>query len=183
MTLAEAVELLRAALPSGTSRWADLGAGAGTFTEALAHLLGPAATVVAVDHDAAAVEQLRSLVDRLPADAAAVVVSHGDLTELESVAAVNGEPFDGVLFGNVLHYFADPTALLNAAASLVVPGGSIIVLEYDRALANSWVPHPVSVDRLAELARDAGLAAPRIVAERRSRYHGTLYCALLSASR
>lgn len=59
MTLAEAIEFLRPAVDSETLTWADLGAGSGTLTEALAHIVGPSGTVFAVDRDPVAANRLR----------------------------------------------------------------------------------------------------------------------------
>ena len=59
MDLTEAVELLEDAVAtSRAAEWADFGAGEGTFTLALARLLGPGAHVIAVDHDRAALREL-----------------------------------------------------------------------------------------------------------------------------
>ena len=64
MTTDEASELIRDAVltdhgePVGPV-WADMGAGSGTFTFALARLLGPEGRVVAVDREPAALESLR----------------------------------------------------------------------------------------------------------------------------
>ena len=56
MNHADHVELLRGAVePGGT--WADIGAGSGAFTLALADLLGPGGRIVAVDRDARALEE------------------------------------------------------------------------------------------------------------------------------
>ena len=60
MDHADHVGLLRPAVePGGT--WADIGAGEGAFTLALADLLGPGGRIVAVDRDAHA---LRTNEDR-----------------------------------------------------------------------------------------------------------------------
>jgi precorrin-6B methylase 2 len=55
----EAVELIAAAIPGRGGTWADLGAGDGTFTRALARLLGPNSRIYAVDRDLDSVESLR----------------------------------------------------------------------------------------------------------------------------
>jgi len=58
MDTRDAVALLGGAVPRGPAVWADLGAGAGTFTRALAELLGPEARIYAVDRDPRAVAAL-----------------------------------------------------------------------------------------------------------------------------
>src|SRR5919201_5026162 len=56
----DAVALLRGGVPRPGGTWLDLGAGRGTFTRALATLLGPAGRVYAVDRDPGAVAALRA---------------------------------------------------------------------------------------------------------------------------
>ena len=58
MNTAEAVDLIRGAIPPRTGTWADMGAGDGTFTRALVELLGPESRIFAVDHDARATAAL-----------------------------------------------------------------------------------------------------------------------------
>jgi hypothetical protein len=61
MEIQEAVDLLRDAVGDSNGIWADLGAGTGTFTLALAELLGGGSTIYAVDADANAVHALGEL--------------------------------------------------------------------------------------------------------------------------
>jgi SAM-dependent methyltransferase len=180
VTADEAVDFLRPAVPSGPSVWADLGAGSGTFTEALALLLGPGGRVLAVERDRSALRELERLATHLPAGAAAVGVVPGDLDRLGSIPAFADVVPDGALLANVLHFFSDPSRLLGPAAALLAPEGRIVVVEYGGATRNRWVPHPIPLDALARLARALGLTPPRVVSERPSRYQqGALYCAVL----
>jgi SAM-dependent methyltransferase len=180
MTTAEAVDFIRPAVPAGPSFWADLGAGSGVFTEALALLLGRGGRVVAVERDLAALRDLERLADHARPDAAAVTVARGDLGRLGSIPALADVMLGGALLGNVLHFFADPSRLLAATAQLLEPDGRIVVVEYGGAARNRWVPHPVPPEALVRLAREQGLAEPRVVAERPSRYQrGALYCAVI----
>jgi SAM-dependent methyltransferase len=106
-----------------------------------------------------------------------------DLEEPGALASLQPDSLAGVLFGNVLHYFADPLPLVRNAAAKLRPGGAVVVLEYEGARANAWVPHPLSLSRLAQLAETAGLDKPDVVSETTSRYQGTLYCAVLRRQR
>jgi ubiquinone/menaquinone biosynthesis C-methylase UbiE len=93
----EAIALIGAAVGEEGGVWADLGAGSGVFTRALASLLGPAGTVYAVDRDAAALDELTQTGG--PAewrDHSAVVGDFAEPLELP--------PLDGVLVANALHY-------------------------------------------------------------------------------
>ena len=84
----EAVALIGAAVTDVGGTWADLGAGTGTFTRALASLIGPSGVVYAVDRDAHA---LRTL-SRAPQDAASAAIRTvvGDFTEAVELPALDG---------------------------------------------------------------------------------------------
>jgi SAM-dependent methyltransferase len=179
MTSDEAIAFIRPVVAGRSGDWADLGAGAGTFTAALAAILGAPHTVTAVERDRQALQELQHLASSLPRTAATVRVIAADLAEPTSLDAIPPESQAGVLFGNVLHYFADPLPLLRAARTKLKADGAVVVLEYEGARANPWVPHPVSLRRLRELADAAQLGEPDVVSETTSRYHGTLYCAVL----
>lgn len=71
MDVNDAVALIRNAVaPSkGAAVWADLGAGTGTFTRALARILDAGSTIYAVDQDAKSIAALRQCSRRRPADA------------------------------------------------------------------------------------------------------------------
>ncbi|CAN5701698.1 hypothetical protein BH23GEM9_BH23GEM9_20050 [soil metagenome] len=179
MTPAEATDFIRPAVARHPGDWADLGAGTGTFTAALARLLGAPHTITAVERDPAALKQLHALASNLPRTAATVQVRHADLADPAALDILPPKTLAGVLFGNVLHYFADPLPLLRQATARLSPDGAVVVLEYEGARANPWIPHPLSVSRLTEFAEAAGLNPPDVVSETTSRYHGTLYCAVL----
>ena len=61
MTIDEA-EALLSAIPPHTGDWADLGAGDGTFAQALARRLQPGSRLYAVDRNSNAIASLRRLV-------------------------------------------------------------------------------------------------------------------------
>jgi len=179
LTLTEAIEFLRPALAAQGQVWADLGAGSGTFTEALAHLLGPSGVVVAVDNDPIAVRSLRNLADRIPTGAASIEVLKGDISVLSAIPDIARHSWQGVLLANVLHFFQEPARLLREVSSTIADTGRVVVIEYRRRSANRWVPYPISPDQLEVAARTAGFESVRMVSERPSRFGGNLYCAVL----
>jgi SAM-dependent methyltransferase len=189
MTHDEALAFLGPAGPWGGD-WADVGAGDGTFTRALAELLGPQDTVYAIDRDQRAVADLQRLAgpagrdavraDRNETGGARITALRGDMQELSALAGLDGVDLDGILFANVLHFTNEPAAVLAQAAGRVRPAGRIVVIEYDRNKPNPWVPHPLPFDRLADAARRAGLGVPEEVARRPSAYHREMYCAVLA---
>ena len=172
MDVATAVELLRPLVTGEAESWADIGAGSGVFSRALAQLLGSDGVVYAVDRDPAAVRKLASLPAR--GAAARIVAKLGDLTGDLSLPKL-----DGVLLANTLHYVphADQTRILARVADLLRPAGQLVLAEYDGRPANRWVPYPVSATRLTEIAVNAGLSRPEVTATRPSSYGGVLYLA------
>ena len=202
MTIDEAAELIRdAVLDDGApvgSVWADMGAGSGTFTFALARLLGPGSRVVAVDREPAALESLRrGLERRARTDRETGEMAGGNATRLDhgaTVAAVRGDfrdpagidalddvALDGALFANALHFDRDPGGTLRRMADRLADSGRLVVVEYRDRPPNPWVPHPLPLARLEQVAEAEGLGVPRLVGERPSSYGGTLYCAWLDA--
>ncbi|HEX6042162.1 class I SAM-dependent methyltransferase [Longimicrobium sp.] len=167
----DAADLLRPAVkPAPSARWADLGAGTGTFTRALATLLGPDAEIHAVDADARA---LRTLRDDAPTAGPRIHVHHADFTRRLPLP-----PLDGILMANALHFVRDQPAMVTLGASYLRPGGRLVVIEYENRSASRWVPHPVPFARLVDLVADAGLTPPRIVGRRPSAYGGEMYVAV-----
>lgn len=172
----EAAALIAPAVPARGGTWADLGAGTGTFTRALAALLGPTGRVYAVDRDRWAVEALRGLTGN-PAAGAEVVALHADFADRARPLAL--PPLDGVLLANALHFVPDgeqPDVLARIAGRLR-PGGRVVLVEYEGRSPTRWVPFPVSLARFREVAGGAGLTAPTLVGSRRSAFGGTMYAA------
>jgi ubiquinone/menaquinone biosynthesis C-methylase UbiE len=167
----DAARLLRAAVPDADGQvWADLGAGTGLFTRALAAMAGAVGHVHAVDADAASLRALRAWI--ASAGAANVSVTRADVSRPLALP-----PLDGVLMANVLHFIRDQPAVLALAASYLRSGGRLVLIEYEGRRPSPWVPHPVSIARFRELAPAAGLAAPEVVATRPSAFGGDLYVA------
>jgi SAM-dependent methyltransferase len=178
--LSEAIALLRPAVPAGPGTWADLGAGRGLFSRALAAILGEAGRVVAVERDPRALRDLER-VAAAGGRPAPIEVAAGDFLDLPGIPALRGLGLDGALYANALHYVAAPEAALRALGDRLVPGGRVVVIEYDRERANRWVPYPIPVARLGDVAERAGLHPPEVVGRRPSAYQGEMYCAVMRA--
>ena len=156
--------------------WADLGAGTGAFTLALAELLGPGATILAVDRDARA---LRRAVDAVRAGFPAVTVEPV-VADLEALAADGSLPaLDGMVAANSLHFLdRDRQAIvLRGLAMALRPGAPFLVVEYDADRGNPWVPNPFSARSWPDLAMAAGLVRPRALGRVPSRFLGAIYSA------
>lgn len=150
MTHDEMVALIRGGVdvPGGT--WADFGAGAGNFTRALRDLLGPQATIYAVDRDAGALEAQREVIPLL-----------GDFTR-----PLDLPPLDGVLMANALHWVQNQARVLELLAGYLRPGGRLILVEYEVRRPRPYIPFPVPYTRFESLALAAGFVNPQRVGER-----------------
>ena len=166
------VDLIRDGVdPAGGRRWAELGAGRGAFTAALADLLGPGAHVVAVDRDRSALRELRRRLEGTP-----------DLS-LEALEADFTRPLplsglDGVLMANSLHFVRAKEPVLAAVLGYLRAGGALLMVEYDADRGNPWVPHPFSYRTWERMAPVAGFEGTRQIGWRPSRHLGGMYAAL-----
>lgn len=172
----EARELIAPALDAAAgARWADLGAGRGTFTRALSRLLGPGAEVYALDRDPAAVSALAGIGSQ---NGAPVTPLHGDFGTEAAWRSLALPALDGILLANSLHYVpaAEQRAVLARLAAALRPGGRLVVVEYEGRAANSWVPYPVDASLLASLLPPA-MSPPVRAGSRPSAFGGTMYAA------
>ncbi len=168
------VDLLRGGIPRPGGTWADIGAGEGAFTLALADLLGPGARIVAVDRDAGA---LRATAEAVAARSPAV-----ELTTLvaDFTAPLVLPPLDGLVAANSLHIVPRDrqVAVIRSLAAHLQPGAPLIVVEYDADRGNPWVPHPFTATTFARLAAEAGLVDTTPLARVPSRFMGGIYSAV-----
>jgi SAM-dependent methyltransferase len=169
---ADHVALLRGAVePGGT--WADIGAGSGAFTLALADLLGAGSRIVAVDRDAGALGQAVAAVEgRFPA--VAIERQVADFTRDLDLPSLHG-----LVAANSLHFVPRDrqAAVIAGLVTYLRPGGTFVVVEYDADDGNPWVPHPFRYPTWEGLAAEAGLSEPRPLARVPSRFLGGIYSA------
>lgn len=126
--------------------WADLGAGNGVFTHALSTLLHDGSTVYAVDKNFARMDSIRVWQQ--------VVLKkiQADFTK----DAWNTEPLNGILMANALHFVKDKEPFLKQLKEKLILDGRLIIVEYEMAKGNLWVPYPVGVNALSALVKRAG---------------------------
>lgn len=165
------VSLLRdGVVPGGT--WADLGAGSGAFTLALADLLGKDGRIVAVDRDARALRlNAEAMLASFPGTPVEYLV--GDFTRPLALPRL-----DGVVMANSLHFQRDQVNAVRTVRALLKPGGRLVVVEYNIDRANYAVPHPVPFHRWEQIAREAGFEHTRLLYTRPSRSLREIYSAL-----
>ncbi len=150
--------------------WADLGAGTGLFTKALAQLLAPGSVIHAIDRDASALSQIG--VD----DSVRVEKINKDFTG----DVLGTQLYDGILLANALHYVEDARSFLSTLRQKLQVSGRLIIVEYERTTPNQWVPYPVSFNRLEKLAEESGFKSVARLGKAPSAYHsGGMFSALV----
>ncbi len=172
MNHADHVNLLRGGIDRAGGAWADLGAGAGAFTLALADLVGPGAEIHAVDRDASALHANgRAMAAGFPRARV-----HYDAADFTLPLAL--PPLDGIVMANALHFQSNQDDVVRRVRGYLRPGGRLLIVEYNIERGNFAVPHPVPYSRWARLARDAGFAHTELLARRPSRFLREIYSAV-----
>lgn len=165
------VSLLRPAVTANT-RWADFGSGTGSFTLALAELIGPSGEIFSVDRDQGALrEQKRKLDSRFPG--VMVAYCHNDYTQPMSLPAL-----DGLVIANALHFQKDKNAVVRRLRGYLRPGGRFVLVEYDTDNGNRWVPYPLSYETWRHCADACGLQQTSLIGTVPSRFLGKFYAAV-----
>lgn len=169
------VNLLRGGVTPG-GVWADFGSGTGAFTLALADLIGPTGVIESVERDEYGLkQQARSMRDRFPDT---IVHYHvADFTQ-----PIDLPPLDGLIIANALHFQRQPAPVVKLIKSYLKPAGRLIIVEYNVEQGNSAVPYPVSFQRWAPLAQQAGFTRTRLLATRPSRFLTEIYSAVSELS-
>lgn len=151
--------------------WVDFGSGTGTFTLALAHILGKNSRIIAVDKDSGSLEKIPDHFDQVT-----IEKRNADFEKDEF-------PFsglDGILMANSLHYIQNQEVFLEKAKPLLKSKGCFLVVEYDTNISNPWIPYPVSFARLNKLFKESGFLSIRKLKEESSRYNrANLYSAII----
>lgn len=176
MNAREAAALIATAVDGRAGTWMDVGAGAGTFTRALVHLLGQGSQIYAVDANANALARLSQWATR---EGASVIPVVADFTRQLELPGLGQRPLDGILAANALHFVPDPAKVLARLVGRLRPGGRVVLIEYHRRRATRWVPYPIDKERLPDIAAQAGLTSPTIEGTRPSMYGGYLYVAAM----
>ena len=155
-----AKQLIRFAIPGFPTIWADLGAGTGTFTQALMELLNPGSTVFAVD------KSPHYLWKVPPVENIKLVIKAADFTHPLPLPLL-----DGILMANALHYTPQVTNTLINALDALKTGGTLVVIEYDiERPMGPWIPYPIPLRSFQAITEDLGLSNFEIIGNIPSRY-------------
>jgi ubiquinone/menaquinone biosynthesis C-methylase UbiE len=167
------VHLLRPAdLPPGGT-YADFGAGDGAFTLALRELVGPDATIYAVDDHLASLAELESNHRARFNTTRNLILLKDDFTLSLSLPLL-----DGIVMANSLHFFRDKEKILRHVCGYLKPNGALLLVEYNVDVGNMWVPHPVSFNVCRVLVKRAGFTEPRLLAKAPSSFLEEFYSAV-----
>jgi ubiquinone/menaquinone biosynthesis C-methylase UbiE len=173
MDHADHVALLRPGVDSSGGTWADLGAGSGAFTLALAELLGPGTRIHAVDRDEAALQEATAQMERrFPGVELTVHVA-----DFSGPLPFPPASLDGLLMANSLHFVRVKAPVLRAAMATIRPGGPFLLVEYGSDQGSPWVPWPISYPSWERLAERVGLRGTRRIGQVPSRFLGSIYAA------
>lgn len=166
------VNLLRGGITRPGGAWADLGAGTGAFTLALAELLGDNAEIYAIDREANA---LRANAEAVRSGFPDARVHHrvADFTQPMSLPQL-----DGIVMANSLHFQRSQSDVAVDLKAYLRDGGRMIVVEYNIERGNSAVPFPVPFWRWEAVARDAGFEHTEMLSRRPSRFLREIYSAV-----
>ena len=184
MRIEKACTLLRAAVSDAGGVWADLGCGDGIFTTALHTLIRDqkirdihvSSEIYAVDKSQRALRALAHNFAQSYPDAS-VHLLQGDFSKPLSLP-----PLDGIVMANSLHFVRRKKPVLSRVATLLKPGGRLVIVEYNTSRGNFAVPHPLDENGFLELARQIGLQHARILSSIPSTFLGEMYSGMAFAA-
>ena len=162
---------------------ADVGAGGGEVTVALAAEIGPSGRVYATDIDPDALEQIRARV-------AAAQLSN--VTILQARARETGLPTgccDAVVLRRVYHHLSDPAATTLDLLRALRPGGVLAIIDFPPMFAWRWpwspkdtagsrTGHGVAAGAVVEEVTAGGFTLVKVIEDWPGRGPLTSYCAI-----
>lgn len=172
MNHADHVALIKGGVSPSGGMWADLGAGEGAFTLALAEHLGKSGTIFAIDSSQGALDTLaRRMARQFPA--ITLHTQQGDFRQPLPLP-----PLDGILMANSLHFVRQPAPVVSQLKQQLKPNGRFLIVEYNTDRGNRWVPHPFTFSSWEKMAKAAGFHATTLLGRVPSRFLGEIYAAV-----
>jgi len=173
MKLDEAIKLISGieGINKPNQQWADLGCGEGLFTRALANLLGKDSIIHAVDIN------LRSL-SSFPDLENQVMIKKHKFDFINQEIQFNG--LDGVFMANSFHFVKNKSTFISKLKIHLNASHSLLIVEYDTDVSNSWVPYPISFESLEKFFINEGYQSLKKLHSMPSLYNrADIYSALL----
>jgi SAM-dependent methyltransferase len=167
---------------------ADVGAGRGEVTVALAAEVGPGGRVFATEIDPEALEQIRAAVAAATIDTVTVVHARAHDTGLPTGCC------DAVLLRRVYHHLTDPASTNIGLRRALRPGGVLAIIDFPPMLAWLWpwapkgVPqnrdgHGVSVHLVVEEVTASGFELVQVIEDWPGRSPLASYCVVFRKPR
>ncbi|HEY8549640.1 MAG TPA: methyltransferase domain-containing protein [Vicinamibacterales bacterium] len=103
---------------------AEIGAGDGALTLAIARHVGPSGRVLTTELGESALARLRAAVEQANAANVTVVEARADAVNLPDACC------DAIFMRSVYHHFADPAAVNRTLLAALRPGGRLAVLDF-----------------------------------------------------
>lgn len=144
---------------------ADVGAGAGAMTLALAGALGPSGRVYSTDVNAVQIPVIREQAAARHLDNVIAIVGTQTSTGLPDACC------DGIFARDAYHHFSDPAAMNRSFAAALKPGGRLAIIDFEPEPGSkppSNVPanrtgHGVAATIVEEELRAAGFELVRTI--------------------
>lgn len=166
MQQSEAIALIEKGITGEyPQHWADLGCGAGTFTLALASLLPPESFITAIDKSQ----------QHLPDFSNNIRIDFRKADFVNELITIS--PLDGMLMANSLHFVNNKAKLIRQLENVFTNSPKFLIVEYDTAKSDPWVPYPISFQKLSDEFASLGYQTLKL-AKSPSRFGGVIYSAL-----
>lgn len=128
-------EILRACQLQPGNRVADIGAGTGFFTKLFAVEVGESGWVYAVEISPRFVEHIRSQMDEAGLLNVSPILTNG------RTAALPPRSVDMVFICDTYHHFEHPQETMKSLFEATAPGGSLVVIDFERTegVSREWI--------------------------------------------
>ena len=157
---------------------ADVGAGNGELTVALAPEIGSSGRVYSTDIDLESLEHVR---------AAVAAARLANVTLLQSQARDTRLPAnccDAIVLRRVYHHLTDPAAINASLLRALRPGGVLAIIDFPPLLSGLWpLNHGADARRVTEEAVASGFELVQVIEEWPGRGPLASYCAVFSKRR
>ncbi len=110
----------------------DMGCGTGAISSGIARRVGPTGMVIGIDNTVRFIESGRETYREVPN----LTLIHSDLFDYQP-----DEPFDLIVSARVLQWLSNPLDALLKMKGMLIPGGSVSILDYNHE-ALEWQPEP-----------------------------------------